>query len=63
MTDELVCTTDVPQALESNLGDNSTELATCCRNAVCGRPITSGESLSRNDEGGGVGTEVLEEIG
>lgn len=28
-----------------------------------GRPVTGGEDLSRNDEGGGVGTKVLEEIG
>jgi hypothetical protein len=59
----MVWTTDVPQALEPNLGDNSTELATCCRDPVCSRPVASGEDLSRNNEGSGVGTKVLEEIG
>jgi hypothetical protein len=30
---------------------------------VCGRPITGGEDLSRNDECGSVGTKILEETG
>lgn len=60
---ELVCTTDIPQALESNLGYNRTELATCRRDTVSCGPVTSGEHLSRNDEGGHIGAKVLEEIG
>ena len=63
MFEELVCTADVPHALEPNLGDNRTELSTCCRDTVGGRPVTGGEDLSRNDEGGGVGAKVLEEVG
>ena len=63
MFEELIFATDVPHALEANLGDNRAELATCCRNTVGGRPVTGGEDLSRNDEGGGVGAKVLEEIG
>jgi len=61
--DELVFTADIPQALEPNLGDNRTELATCSRDTVSGGPVAGGEDLSRNDEGSGVGTKVLEEIG
>ncbi len=61
--DKLVFAPVVLQALESDLRDNGTKLATCCRDTVGGGPITSGEDLSRNDESGGVWTKVLEEIG
>lgn len=30
---------------------------------MSGRSVSSGEDLSGNDEGGGVGSEVLEEVG
>ena len=30
---------------------------------MCGGSVTGGEDLSRNDEGGRVGTKVLEEVG
>jgi hypothetical protein len=30
---------------------------------VCGRAVASGECFSGNDEGGGVGAEILEEVG
>ena len=63
MLDESVGTTDVTKTSETDLGNNSSELARRGRNTVCSRTVTSGEDLTRNDEGGGVGAKVLEEVG
>jgi len=61
--DECVGTTDVPKLGESDLGDNSAKLTGSGRDTVSGGTVTSGEHLSRNDESGGVGAKVLEEVG
>ena len=63
MSDECVRSTDVLQTSETNLGNDRTKLATCSRHSVGSRSVTSGESFSRDDEGGRVRTEVLEEVG
>jgi len=61
--DESVGTTNVSKTGESDLGNNSAKLARSGRDTVCGGTVTSGESLSGNDEGRGVGAKVLEEVG
>jgi len=63
MLDESVGATDVTKSSETDLGNDSSELTRRGRDTVCGRTVTSGEDLTRNDEGGGVGAKVLEEVG
>ena len=63
MLDESVGSTNVLEASETDLGNDSSELTGGSRNAMGGGTVTSGEGLSRNDEGGGVGAKVLEEVG
>jgi hypothetical protein len=46
-----------------NLSDDRTELAGSSRDTVSGGTVTSREDLSGYDKGGGVGSEVLEEVG
>ena len=61
--DEFICATDILELTEPNLGDNSTKLAASGGDAVGSWTVTSGEYLSGNNEGRGVGTKVLEEVG
>jgi len=61
--DESVGATDVTKSSETDLGNDRSELTRRGRDTVCGRTVTSGEDLTRNDEGGGVGAKVLEEVG
>lgn len=63
MLHEFVSTTDILQAGEADLGNDSTKLSGCGGNTVSGRTITSGENLARDDEGGGIRSKVLEEVG
>jgi hypothetical protein len=46
----------------SSLGNNGADLARSGRNTVGGGTITGREALSGNDERGGIGTEVVEEL-
>lgn len=63
MLDKSVGATYVTKLGEANLGNNSSEFTRGGRDTVCGRTVTSGEDLTRNDEGGGVRPKVLEEVG
>ena len=60
---ELVRTADILKLGETDLGNNSAELAAGSGDTVSGRAVASGESFSGNDEGGCIGAEVLEEVG
>ena len=60
---EFVRASDVNKLSKADLRNDSSELSRGSRYAVACRTVTSGESLSRNNESGGVGTEVLEEVG
>ena len=62
MFDESVCTANVAKLGETDLGDDSSKFSRSSGDSVCGRTVTSGEGLTRNNEGGGVGAEVLEEV-
>lgn len=63
MLHELVLAANVDKLTKAKLGNNGTELSRCSRNTVCCRTVTCGESFTGNDEGGCVGTKVLEEVG
>lgn len=63
VVDKLVGSTDILELHKADLGDNSTKLTTGSRDTVSSRSITSREDFSWDDEGGGVGTKVLEEVG
>lgn len=63
MVDESVGTTDVTKTSETDLGNDGSELTRRGRDTMCGGTVTSGEHLTRDDEGSGVGAEVLEEVG
>ena len=63
MLHELVRTADILKLGETDLGNNSAELAAGSGDTVRGRAVASRESFSRNDEGGCIGAEVLEEVG
>ena len=62
MLDESVGTTNVLETSEADLSDNSSELSRRGRDTVCGGTVTGGEDLARDNEGGGVGAKVLEEV-
>jgi len=55
--------TSVLERTEHNLGNDGTDLSGGGRETVGGRSVTSGETLSGNDESSGVGAEVEEELG
>lgn len=63
MLDEVGGTTDVLQTGESDLGNDGTELARGSADTVGGGAVSGREDLTRDDEGRGVGSEVLEEVG
>ena len=63
MLDEFVSSTNVPQTSEANLCDDSTEFAGSSRDTMACWTIASREDFSGDDEGGGVGTKILEEVG
>jgi hypothetical protein len=47
---------------DGSLGDNGTDLAGTCGDTVRGGTVASGETLSRNNEGGSVGAPVEEQL-
>lgn len=53
----------VDQRTEHALGDDSSDLARGSADAVRGGSVAGREALARNNEGGGVGSEVEEELG
>lgn len=55
------CTT-VNERSEDTLSDDSTNFAGSSRETMRGGTVTSREALARHDEGGGIGTEVEEEL-
>lgn len=59
---ESVSTTNVTKLGESDLGNNSTKLSGGGGDTMGSGTVASGEDLSRDDEGGRVGAEVLEEV-
>lgn len=61
--DEGVGTTTVLELGETDLGNDSTELSGTSSDTVTGGTVTGGEDLTGDDEGGRVGSEVLEELG
>ena len=63
MSDESVGTTNVTKLSETDLGNDGSKFSGGGRDTVRGRTVTSGECLTGNDEGGCVGTKVLEEVG
>ena len=63
MLHEHIRPADILQSGEPNLRDDSTQLARGGADAVSGGSVTGGEDFARDDEGGGVGAEVLEEVG
>ena len=63
MFNELVSTADIDQTSKSDLGNNGTEFSAGSRDTVAGGAITGGEHLTRDNKGGGVRAEVLEEVG
>lgn len=63
MLDPGVLATDILKTGETDLGDDGTELARGGRDTVARAPVAGREDLSGDDESGGVGAEVLEEVG
>lgn len=51
------------QGSDGTLADDGADLAHGSAQAVRGRPVTGGENLARDDERGGVGAKVEEELG
>lgn len=63
MVDPLVSASNILKLGEADLGDDGTELPGRRGDSVRGGSVASGEYFSRNDEGRGVGAEILEEVG
>ena len=63
MLDECVLAADIPEASETNLGNNRAELARGGRDTVRSGTVASGEGFAGDNEGGSVGAKVLEKIG
>ena len=63
VVDESIGAADVAKLSETDLGDDSSEFPGSGGNTVCGGTVAGGKDLTGDDEGGGVGTEVLEEVG
>lgn len=63
MLDECARASDIFETSETDLGDNSTKLATGGRDTMRGGTVTSREGFSGNNESCRVGTKVLEEVG
>lgn len=63
VTDELARAVDILETRKADLCNDSTELAARSRDTVASTPVTCREGLTGDDEGGGVGAEVLEEVG
>jgi hypothetical protein len=61
--DESVGATNVTKRGEPDLGDDSTKFSGSGGHTVGGGTVTSWEDLTRDDEGGDVGAEVLEKVG
>jgi len=61
--DEGVGTTAILQLRETNLGNDGAQLAGTGGDTVTGGTVTGREDLTGDDEGGRVGSEVLEELG
>lgn len=62
MWQEFAFASDIDEPGKSDLGDDSAELAARCANAVCGRPVSSREDFTGDDECRCVGSKVLEEV-
>ena len=60
---EMVLAANVFELCKANLRNDGTEFPACSRNTMRSGTITGRERLSGDDEGCGVGTEVLEEVG
>lgn len=63
MLHEFVLATNVFELCKADLRNDGTELPACSGNTMRSGAITGRESLSGDDEGRGVGTEILEEVG
>jgi hypothetical protein len=59
----MVGTTNVCETGKDDLGDDSAKFAASSCDAVARGTITSGEELSWDQESGGIGAKVLEEVG
>jgi len=63
VTEEAVRTANVSQARKADLRHDGTKLAACSRDTMCRGSVSGREGLSGYNECGGVGPEVLEEVG
>ena len=63
MLHELASPTDILELTEPDLGDDRAQFAAAGGDTVRGGAIPGGEDLSWDDESGGVGSKVLEEVG
>ena len=54
---------NVDESRETDLSDDSSELSASGTDTVGGRPVSSGEDFTWDDESCGVGSEILEEVG
>lgn len=63
MLHEFAFTTDILKLRETDLSHNGTKLAGSGRDTVGSGTVPGGENLTRDDEGCGIGTKVLEEVG
>ncbi len=63
MLHELASPTDILELTEPDLGDDCAQFAAAGGDTVRGGAISGGEDLSWDDESGGVGSKVLEEVG
>lgn len=63
MLDKLVCASDIFKLSEPDLSDDGAKFAGGSGDTMCGGTITCGEDFSGDNEGGDVGTEILEEVG
>jgi hypothetical protein len=63
MLDECVLAANIPEAGKADLSNNGAELSRSSRDTMRGGTVTGGEGLAGDNEGGSVGSEVLEEVG
>jgi len=60
---ELASSTYILELTEADLGDDRAQFPAACGDTVRGGAITGRQDLSWDDESGGVGSKVLEEVG
>jgi len=63
MLNEQIGAANIDHVGETNLCNDGSELTAGNWDAMRGRKIAGGEHLSRNDEGSGIGSKVLKEVG